>query len=125
MKEDRTELERVLAALQTLRVPLQTAETDLHALVMQSLKRQGVDFIHEAKLAPRCRIDLLCGGVGVEIKRGRQDRARVREQLKRYAECAQICSLVLVSERAIDLPDRIMDKPVRTICLNRLWGIAL
>ncbi len=119
------ELNRVLAALRRVRAPLQRGEYDLHALLKDALTEGGCGWEHEVPLKPRCRIDFLCGGVGIEVKRGRPERARVREQLRRYAESDRIAALVLVTERQIDLPDSLCGKPLRTVCLNRLWGIAL
>ncbi len=119
------ETERVAGALRCLRVPLQRQETDLHALVAGALARTGLPVEHEKKLAPRCRIDFLCGAVGVEIKRGPQQKARVLGQLRRYAASGQVAALILVTERNLDLPDTVGGVPLRTVCLSRLWGIAL
>ena len=118
-------MDAVYHALLEVRAPLQQGEYDLHRLVMDTLSRQGVPFAHEVSLAPRCRIDLMCGGVGVEIKRGRVERAKVLRQLARYAACAQVAGLILVTEKSLGLPQEIGGKPVRVVCLNRLWGIAL
>ena len=118
-------MEQVIAALQTLRAPIQQGEYDLHRLVMDALDAGGVPWEHEVKLAPRCRIDLMCGGVGIEIKRGKVERARILEQLRKYAECEQVEGLILVTEKTVPVPHAIYGKPVRLICLNRLWGIAL
>lgn len=118
-------LESVCAALSTLRAPLQTGEYDLHRLVMDALDAAQIDYAHECPLAPRCRIDLLCGAVGVEMKRGKPEPARIRAQLSRYADCEQVKALVLVAERTVNVPRTLHGKPVRVICLNRLWGIAL
>lgn len=120
-----TTMQRVLSALSTLRAPLLQGEYDLHHLVMEALQQAGIACEHEVSLAPRCRIDLMCGSVGVEIKRGQPERARIRRQLARYAQCAQVESLILVSEKTVDLPRTINGKPVAMVCLNRLWGIAL
>lgn len=118
-------MEDICAALQTLRAPLQQGEYDLHRLVLGALEAAGIPAEHEASLAPRCRIDLLCGSVGIEIKRGKPDTARIRAQLTRYAACAQVAGLILVTERTVALPRMLCGKPLRVICLNRLWGIAL
>ena len=118
-------LDDVLRALRTLRVPLQRGEYDLHALVREALEHAGLHPDHEVPLAPRCRIDFLCNGVGIEVKRGRTERQRALTQLRRYAACEQITALVLVTERTLALPDELSGKPLRVICLNRLWGIAL
>ena len=120
-----TRLTAVEAALRTLRVPLQRQETDLHALAGEALAATGLPLEHEKRLAPRCRIDFLCGGVGVEIKRGPQQKARVLEQLRRYARSGQVSALILVTEKNLDLPSALEGIPLRTVCLSRLWGIAL
>ena len=118
-------MDAVYHALLEVRAPLQQGEYDLHRLVMDTLSRQGVPFAHEVSLAPRCRIDLMCGGVGVEIKRVRVERAKVLRQLTRYAACERVAGLILVTEKSLGMPREIGGKPVRVVCLNRLWGIAL
>ena len=118
-------MEYIIDAISTLRAPLQQGEYDLHRLVMDALDAASIPWEHEVKLAPRCRIDLMCGGAGIEIKRGKIERARILTQLKRYAECEQVQGLILVTEKTVPVPHTICGKPVRLICLNRLWGIAL
>ena len=118
-------MEYIIDAISRLRAPLQQGEYDLHRLVMDALDEASIPWEHEVKLAPRCRIDLMCGGVGVEIKRGKVEKARILAQLKRYAECEQVQGLILVTEKTVPVPHTICGKPVRLICLNRLWGIAL
>lgn len=118
-------MEHVFQALTALRAPLQQGEYDLHRLVMDVLDAAGIAWEHEVKLAPRCRIDLMCGSVGVEIKRGKPEPARIRAQLARYAACEQVSALILVTERTVLVPHQIGGKPVKVVCLNRLWGIAL
>ena len=118
-------MEHIYEALCTLRAPLQQGEYDLHRLVMDALDAAGIPWEHEVKLAPRCRIDLMCGSVGIEVKRGKVDRARLLTQLRKYADCEQVQGLILVTEKTVALPHTIYGKPVRLVCLNRLWGIAL
>ena len=118
-------MEKVYEALKALRAPLQQGEYDLHRLVMDALEVAAIPFAHEVRLAPRCRIDLMCGGVGIEIKRGAVDKARILRQLERYAACPQVTALILVTEKTVPVPHTLCGKPVRLLCLNRLWGIAL
>ena len=118
-------MERIIEAISALRAPLQQGEYDLHRLVMDALDAAALPWEHEVKLALRCRIDLMCGGVGIEIKRGKVEKARILEQLRKYAECEQVHGLILVTEKTVPVPHQICGKPVRLICLNRLWGIAL
>ncbi len=118
-------MERVHAALTALRAPLQQGEYDLHRLVMDALDAAEIPYAHEVKLAPRCRIDLMCGSVGIEVKRGKPDTRSILAQLTRYAACDQVHGLILVTERTVAVPRMISGKPVMVVCLNRLWGIAL
>ena len=118
-------MERIIDAISALRAPLQQGEYDLHRLVMDALDAGDIPWEHEVKLAPRCRIDLMCGGVGIEVKRGKVDRARLLTQLRKYAACEQVQGLILVTEMTVALPHTFFGKPVRLVCLNRLWGIAL
>lgn len=118
-------MERIATAISALRAPLQQGEYDLHRLVMDALDAAALPWEHEVRLAPRCRIDLMCGSVGIEIKRGKVEKARILAQLAKYAECEQVTGLILVTEKTVPVPHAIHGKPVRLICLNRLWGIAL
>ena len=98
---------------------------ELHALAAQALENSGIKAVHEASLAPRCRIDFLAGRIGIEIKKSRPERARLLAQLMRYAACEQIAELVVVAPRGVTLPKMIRGKRVTMIALERLWGIWL
>ena len=65
------------------------------------------------------------GGVGVEIKKKRPQRAPLIAQLTRYANCPQVERLVVLAPRGVDLPKSIGGKPVTMMSLERLWGIML
>ncbi len=117
--------EQVLAALMAIRAPQAQDEYDLHGLVAQALQEADISFRHEAPLAPRCRIDFLCGSVGVEIKRGRPDRLPVEKQLRRYAETGKLGAIILLSEKTLpDLPGFAGGVPVYPVSLQKMWGIA-
>ena len=118
-------MDEIIQALQALRVPIQQGEYDLHHLVMEVLDQANICYQHEVKVAPRCRIDLMCGSIGIEMKRGKPEKSSLMRQLSRYAQSDQISALIVVAERSVDLPHTLVGKPVRLICLNRLWGIAL
>ena len=116
---------QVVAALKSLRLTPCPQEAMLHEAIAGALARHGLPFIHEARLAPRCRIDFLCGSVGIEVKRGRPVRSVLLGQLSRYCACAQVSALVLVVERSAFLPRLCAGKPVYVLSLNRLWGVSL
>lgn len=119
------ELEEILMALRSIRAPRLPSEYDVHALIIAALKEQGLDCQHEAQLAPRRRIDLLCGAVGLEVKRGRPAAAPLMRQLEGYAKSDRIGALILVVDHAPRLPQTVSGKPLRVVSLQKLWGIAL
>ena len=118
-------LDAVIQALKYIRCPQLNDEYDLHALVAEALQAAGLEFTHEARLAPRCRVDFLCDHIGIECKRGKLNSAQVIAQLSKYARQPQIAGLILLSEYSVALPYELADKPVRQISLSHLWGIAL
>ena len=118
-------METIYQALLTIRAPIGQGEYDLHRLAEVALTQAGIPWAHEVPLGPHCRIDLLCGTTGIEIKRGKPAPARLKEQLRRYAACTQIEALIVIAEGAVRLPATLSGKPVKLLCLNRLWGIAL
>ena len=118
-------LKSVTAALCTLRVGAADAEKRLHEQAAEAFARAGLEAAHEVRLAPQCRIDFMVGGVGVEIKKKRPQRAPLIAQLTRYASCPQVERLVVLAPRGVDLPKSIGGKPVTMMSLERLWGIML
>ena len=61
----------------------------------------------------------------VEVKRGAVRRPPLLDQLRRYAALPEVASLVVVTERTVDLPRRVGGKPCAVVALNRLWGVAI
>lgn len=118
-------LKSVTVALGTLRVGAADSEERLHEQAAEAFARAGLEAAHEVRLAPRCRIDFMVGGVGVEIKKKRPQRAPLIAQLTRYASCPQVERLVVLAPRGVDLPKSIGGKPVTMMSLERLWGIML
>ncbi|MDR0897037.1 MAG: hypothetical protein LBN04_04190 [Oscillospiraceae bacterium] len=115
----------ILAALASLRAPRVTSEYDLHALVADALSAAALPCLHEAALFPGRRIDFLCGAVGVEVKRGKPAARTVISQLTAYAQSPRIEALVLVAEKLPRLPEMVAGKPLLTVSLSQLWGVAL
>lgn len=119
------DIARIISALETVRAPAMPGEYDLHGMIADALKNAGVDCAHEYRLAPRCRIDFLCGRVGVEVKKGRPASAQLRNQLARYMESDEIGEMIVVMQKAVRLPERIRGKRVHVVSLNMNWGVAL
>ena len=115
----------IVQALACIRTPATPGEYDIHAEVALALEKAGIPCEHEYKLAPRCRIDFLCGRIGIEIKKGRPVPSSLREQLGRYMKSEVLDGVIVVTQRAVSLPATIGGKPVEILSLNRLWGVAL
>lgn len=120
-----TQIKTIVCSLSSIRAPAMPGEYDLHAEVSAALTREGIQHIHEYKLAPRCRIDFLSGRVGIEIKKGRPVPSALKEQLARYLRSDELDAIVVVVQQAVNLPETIYGKPVEQVSLNRLWGVAL
>jgi len=126
MAQQAKQVRDVIGALSAIRITKAAPEEhELHEAVAQALEKAGLAAKHEAVVAPRCRIDFLCGRVGIEIKKGKVPRARLREQCARYLASDEMDALVLVSPSALSLPAEIGGKSVVIFSLNRLWGVAL
>ena len=121
-------LDRVASMLRRIRLPVAIHEVDLHARVAAQLRNGGVPFEPEYRLGPRERIDFLTdGGVGIECKRGHPNGPALLRQLERYAAHREVRALLVVLpwKKHVSVPDEIGGKPVMTLSLNELWGVAL
>lgn len=116
----------VISILKNLRIKGIYEEYEIQDEISKLLKDHNIMFTKEYKLGPRNRIDfLLPDGIGIEVKKGKPNRARTVAQLERYTEFQQIKSIILVIERSMDIPKAINNKPCFSIGLNKQWGIAL
>lgn len=118
-------MDQVVKALKRIRTQIVIDEYKLHQLIDKELVKEGISFNNEFLLGPRNRIDFLTvSGVGIEAKKGKPNELQVMSQLTRYAAFEQVTGLILVIERYMDLPEEINGKPVISIGLRKLWGIA-
>ena len=122
---DAEQMQRIRAAICAIRCGAADTEEMLHSSVHAALENAGFSPVHEARLAPRCRIDFLVEDLGIEIKKSRPSPALLKRQLARYATCEQVGALLVIAPRGVNLPKTIGGKPVAQIALERLWGIAL
>ena len=119
------DIAQIKQALSALRVPPVGSEYDLHELIAQALAGAGIAYRHEVPIAPRCRIDFLCGTVGIEVKQGKHDRKQLAAQAGKYLQSEAVESLLLVTRDGAMLPGTIAGKRVEVFGLSRLWGLAL
>jgi len=117
-------IERVLAAVKSLRCPFSLDEYDLHKMTCEALALAGISCAHEAVIGKRCRIDILCGEIGIELKRGKPTKSVLVKQLTRYAETGKLRHLIVLSEQTVAVPGEICGVQVHFISLFKLWGVA-
>ncbi len=118
-------LNTIVAAIREIRAPVTISEQELHDLVAQALNDKLIPNRHEVMVAPRCRIDFLAQGVGIEIKRKRPNLKALMSQLTRYLASPMVQSLLLITERDPGVPETLLGKPLKVISLSTLWGIAV
>ena len=117
--------ELVLEAVSTVRCGAAATEAQLHEQILDALFRASLAPEHEVTMAKGCRIDVLCGGIGIEIKKSRPVASALVRQLARYAACPQIEELIVIAPRGVNLPRAVGGKRVTMLALERLWGISL
>ena len=125
MDEEKTDLRRVMGALEPLRIGAAMEEAELHEQAARAFEAAGLAALHEARIGLHCRIDFLVGSIGVEIKKNRPQRTPLIQQLTRYASCPQVEQLLVLAPRGVNLPEKISGKKVTMMGLERLWGISL
>lgn len=124
-QQTKDKLLKLTRTLSGLRIPLIVNEYQLHEHIAAALRDGGFVIQHEAKLAPRCRIDFLTDGIGIEVKRGKPQKAALLRQCSRYLESEHLEALILVLDTSVSMPREMNGKPLVTFGLNKLWGVAL
>ncbi|MBE5775459.1 MAG: hypothetical protein E7337_16280 [Clostridiales bacterium] len=125
MNATQAEMKVLIAAISALRTPAIPGEYDIHQQIALALQQAQVDFTHEYRLGPRRRIDFRAGRIGIEVKKGRPVTSQLLTQLRKYLESEDLDGMIVVTQRAVNLPATIYGKPVYLLSLNRLWGVAL
>ena len=112
-------------ALRVLFVPAAPGEYDLHALISCALEKADLPCIHEAKLGKGCRADFMVGNICVEVKKSKPVKNTLLKQITRYLSFDDVHGLLVVTQKNVSVPEKIMNKPVRLLSLDKLWGVSL
>lgn len=93
-------------------------EAVLQEGLAQALEQAGLEVLREVRLDARSRVDLLVGGVAVEVKVAGSTAALLR-QIRRYAAHDRVEGVLVVSGRVrhLRLPTAVCGKPVRVVTL--------
>lgn len=112
-------------ALRVLLVPATPGEYDLHAFISCALDNADLSYIHEAKIEKGCRADFMVGNICVEVKKSKPAKNTLLKQVARYLSADAVCGILVVTQKSVSLPSVIMNKPVRVLSLDKLWGVSL
>ncbi len=118
------QLNKLENTLRSIRLSPVTSENELHTHVQKALTDKGFQVEHEAIIAPRSRVDFLVGRIAIEIKRSRPNKTALLKQLNRYAQSSLVDAIFVITEKSLSLPSTIMGKPILSLSLLSLWGIA-
>lgn len=98
MTDPRLLARQIVVAIEHSRIDVST-EAAAHAGIAAALERRGIAAEREVRLSAGDRLDLLAGGVAVEVKVKGSRRDTLR-QLERYAESHRVAAIVLATGRA-------------------------
>lgn len=96
------------------------AEKAAQAALEDLLKLNGVEFEREVALSPADIVDFMIGDIAVEMKL-KGSVMDIYRQLCRYAAHDRVKGLVLLTSKAMSLPELINDKPARVVSMSRAW----
>lgn len=95
-------------------------EPSLQNEIARVLSSHGVDFVREAVLGPKSRIDFLVEDIGIEVKVG-GGRGAIIKQVIRYCASPMVGGIILATGRTVGLPGTINGKH----CVEIRLGMAL
>ena len=120
-----TMLESVLITLRALRSPFVFVEAELHQQIITQFNRMEIPYRHEMTIGKLGRIDFWVDGIGIEVKKGKPNIKMLINQLTQYSHSEQIKQLIVVSQKKLNLPTSINNKPVYVVALDSMWGVAI
>ena len=112
-------------ALRVLLVPATPGEYDLHALISCALDNANLSYVHEARIEKGCRADFMVGNICVEVKKSKPVKSSLLKQAARYLSSDAVSGILIVTQKSVSLPPVIMNKPVKVLSLDKLWGVSL
>lgn len=116
--------QEVINLLQHYRFSLQT-EKELQTQIYLILKSNSTfpfSIEKEYKLSKKSTIDFYFpeGGIGMEIKI-KGSSTTIYKQCVKYCECSELRSLILVTNKAMGLPEKINNKSCYLVNLGKAW----
>lgn len=95
-------------------------EKELQAAIELLLSESIPEFEREYRLDGRNIVDFFCNGTAIEVKI-KGSASRIYKQLERYCEFDEVQDIILVTNKAMGLPDTINGKNCYYISLGTAW----
>lgn len=95
-------------------------EKRLQAELSSAFTDAGISFEREVHLDKSNIVDFMIDGLAIEIKiRTKTSAMQIYRQLERYCAFPEVKALMLMSSKAMSLPESIGGKPVYVLSLSR------
>lgn len=95
-------------------------EKRLQIEIAEAFTSHNIDFTREVHLDKGSIVDFMIDGLAIEVKiRTKTSTMQIYRQLERYCVFPEVEALMVMTSRAISLPDTINGKPVYILSLSR------
>lgn len=109
--------------IKSIRIGFISEEAEIHKEIKRVFDENNIRYIHEYKLGKGSRIDFYIEELklGIEVKKKRPIKKQLEKQVERYTSFDAIENVLIVSEGKADIKNKINNKEIKTISLNKLW----
>lgn len=115
-----SKIKHIIGLLSNKRFQLHN-EKELQRQIESIIKSYGLPLIAEHRLSKESIIDFLCwDGIGIEVKI-KGTAKDIYYQVLRYLEFDEITGIILVTNKSMQLPRSINDKPAYILNLGKSW----
>lgn len=111
----------VCRALHGVRFPLRPERLTQEKILARLRQHYPFHLFEDEKKVGNLRLDIFVTGLCIEIKANRAVPKQVREQLERYAALPEVLEILLITNRAVAVPEELNGKPVFTFSLGAAW----
>lgn len=113
------EVTSLYKVLKKVRVNLST-EKEAQASLEKALKEESIAFLREHRLSASDIPDFMVGTICIEMKIKGSAR-EIYRQLERYTQYESVSSIILMTNKGMNLPAMINNKPAYIIKLGTAW----
>lgn len=116
---------KVLEAIYSIKIGFMPQEEQIHDVVSETLRSKNIAFLYEYRLSPSARIDFISGDIGIEVKKSTVKNNQLIKQLEKYAQSDEISKIIVITTKSVCINDKINNKEIIVVNLNKNWSISL